>query len=437
VSSIPESRDIRGTNGNFTLVGDWLAKGGVGAIYRTTDPRWVYKEYSSPGKAPPAAYLQRLVNVGRDVLLEQGLQIASQPESSVNWPVDIIRNSGQGITGCILPAIPQRYFRADVGGINTLDFLVMRRARPPAAKARVIVLLRLAEILAYINEKKLVHGDINAKNVAWTLTPQPSAYLIDCDGIVPQYPPPTAGVQAVHWTDPRVIDNVVPAHDHYSDWYCLALAFYRGLLLPQGGSLAKRDGLWAVPSQIPDDLDPRIANLLRRALADALDAKGRPEPAEWVRAILDVYVPGGRYDDEALSVLDRAIAMSKAKTSGPEFVRVPPLSRPAPPKPRTPPTAQPTSARPPPQRQPPAQPSPTAQRVPQPYGPQMAVPPGAPLSLSKPYRGQQHYRRPHTFARGATNGGKEWSTPLLLVLILGPIGVFFLILVSALASSGR
>ena len=59
------------------------------------------------------------------------------------------------------------------------------------------------------------------------------------------------------WTDPRVIDHLIPAHDKYSDWYCLALAMYRGLLLTSGKLDSKRpDGSWPEPKAIPADLDP-------------------------------------------------------------------------------------------------------------------------------------------------------------------------------------
>ncbi|MGN9841284.1 hypothetical protein ACTMTI_24460 [Nonomuraea sp. H19] len=414
------------------MTGDAVAKGGVGAIYRTTDPQWMYKEYSSPDKAPRPAPFQRLVDVGRDILVQQGLPIAARPESSVNWPVDIIRDRGGRIEGCVLPAIPQRYFRADLGKVNTLDFLVMRRGRPPAALSRVIVLLRLAEILAYVHDKRLVHGDLNAKNVAWTLDPQPTAYLIDCDGMVPQHPPPTVGVQAAHWTDPRVIDKVVPAPDHYSDWYCLALAFYRGLLLPQGGSLAKHNGVWAAPSQIPHDLDPRIATLLRRGLANALDASGRPEPAEWVRAVLDVYVQGERYDDQALALLDRALTAPLPDTSGPGFVQMPRPHPPAPPaRPRTMPTARPVS--PPPR----PQPHPTGPRpLPGPPQPTWRQP-VAPSITYTPFPAQPFYRPPQAFARWAMNGGKRWWIPLLLLTILfWPVGLVLcsIVLVQALTA---
>ncbi|MFB9338122.1 hypothetical protein, partial [Actinoplanes octamycinicus] len=335
MSPAQTTRRVRGTHGDYTVVGEAINAGGVGSIFRTTDPKWVYKEYHSPDKAPPAEHLQRLVDIGRDVLIRQGQEIGSRPESSINWPVDVVRDAGGRIVGCVLPAIPDRYFHPTLNCVNTIEFLVMRRSGPPAATYRMVVLLRMAEILAFVHSKRLVHGDVNAKNVAWTLRPEPAAYLIDCDGMVPQDPPPTSGVQANYWTDPRVVDRVVPAQDHYSDWYCLALAFYRGLLLPAGGNLPKVNGTWAAPSQIPDDLDPRIAGLLRRGLTDPLDPSRRPEPAEWVTTLMQVYIVGGKYDDAALAKLDRALGMPK-----PDPVTFTPLP-PTPPPPSPPPGVRP------------------------------------------------------------------------------------------------
>ena len=74
------------------------------------------------------------------------------------------------------------------------------------------------------NEWLLVSLTCSGKNLVWTLTPAPVMYLIDCDGMVPQRPAPRTGVQASGWTDPRVVDRLVPAHDHYSEWYALGLA---------------------------------------------------------------------------------------------------------------------------------------------------------------------------------------------------------------------
>lgn len=434
MTAAPTARGVRGTYGDYEVLGPAISKGGVGSIFRTTDPKWVYKQYHSPDKAPSSDHLQRLVSIGREVLIRQGQPIGSRPESSINWPIDIVRQPDGRIIGCILPAIPDSYFHKEHKGVNTLDFLVMRRSSPPAAKFRMVVLLRMAEILSFVHSKGLVHGDVNAKNVAWTLDPEPAAYLIDCDGMVPQDPPPKTGVQASYWTDPRVIDRVIPAHDHYSDWYCLALAFYRGLLLPQGGSLGKRNGIWAEPGQIPADLDPRITALLRRGLTNPLDPSRRPEPAEWAKILIEVYVKGDRYDEPALARLDRALIAPKmtATTPSGQFTIVPPVSTL-----RTSPPKQPTYTPPQPTYQPPPQPvyQPPPQPTYQPPQPTFRTPPPPPQPQShlyqginpNPYPGNSPYpaqRQPGAFARWAMGGGAGWYLPLVLItMFFSPVAV--------------
>jgi hypothetical protein len=445
MTTTPTQRTVRGDHGNYVVVGNAISKGGVGGIFRTTNPKWVYKEYHSLDKAPSDAHLRRLVTVGRDVLITQGMPVAERPESSINWPVDIVRRPDGRIVGCILPAIPTRFFHPEHGNVNTLMFLVMVRSDPPTAKFRLAVLLRMAEILRFVHQKGLVHGDVNAANVAWTVNPEPAAYLIDCDGMVPQDPSPQEGVQAPYWTDPRVEDRLIPAQDQYSDWYCLALAFYRGLLLPDGGSLGKKNGVWPAPSNIPSHLDSRVATLLRRGLADPLDHSTRPEPGEWVTTMIEVYVHGNRYDEAALSKLDGPLEERKRmlakrqqqpQPTTTHFTNLPPTVRPQIVHPPGRPTQWPTAHHPPaphtyqpvqPTYQPPPQPvyqhptyrQPTHQQPP--YQQPTYQPPGYPPPQYSPPG--DYGKPPGAMARWALDGGVRWYLPLcLLVLGCWPIG---------------
>lgn len=312
--------DVRGRYDQYTVESVPISKGGVGSIHRTTDPRWVYKHYFESAKAPSLQHLDRLIGIGRDVLIRDGRKPGETPESSVNWPVDVSVDANEAVQGVILPAIPPSLFN-EYDSVRGLEFLVMARANPPSAKGRVALLLRMAEILNFVDSRGLVHGDINGKNLAWAIAPTPIMYLIDCDGMVPQDPPPDQGVQAMGWTDPRVIDHLIPAHDKYSDWYCLALAMYRGLLLTSGKLDSKRpDGSWPEPKAIPADLDPGIATLLRRGLGDPLDPVVRPRPAEWVKGLINAFLDHGRFDDAATQKLDQLSVVALAK---PTFTPLP------------------------------------------------------------------------------------------------------------------
>jgi hypothetical protein len=313
---------VAGQHGAHSVDDEQLSSGGVGSIHRTSDPRWVYKRYFDREKAPAAADLARLVAIGREVLIAHRAVPGDTPESSINWPVDVVIGPSGAVLGVILPIIPARFF-TEHGNVQGLEFLVMARAKPPPAKARVALLLRMAEILAFVNARGLVHGDINGKNLAWTLNPVPTMYLIDCDGMVPQSPPPSVGVQAVGWTDPRLLDRLVPAQDQFSDWYALGLAIYRGLLLTPG-KLDKKstDGAWPSPGSIPPQLDSTVAGLLRRAL-EPLRGKSRPAPDEWVTALRKAYLPAGRFNEPALADLDRLSEAALAKLER-DRVKTPP-----------------------------------------------------------------------------------------------------------------
>ena len=343
--------EVRGRHGIYTVESAPISKGGVGSIHRTTDPKWVYKKYFVPAKAPTLLHLDRLISIGRDVLIRDGRMPGDTPESSVNWPVDVSLDGTGEVQGVLLPTIPPLLFN-EFGTVRGLEFLVMARANPPPAKGRISLLLRMAEILNFVDSRGLVHGDINGKNLAWTVSPAPVMYLIDCDGMVPQMPPPTQGVQAMGWADPRVIDSLNPAHDQYSDWYALALAMYRGLLLTPGKLDSRQtDGSWPKPQAIPADLDAAIAALLRRGLSDPLNPDSRPRPAEWVQGLIDAFLENGRFNDDATRKLDKLSAtITPAKpaftqlppTNWPQLlprrtVPQPPWNRPAPPRQNYPP----------------------------------------------------------------------------------------------------
>jgi len=313
-------REIVGLFATYIISDTTLARGGVGAIRPTADPGLVYKEYYDPSKAPKRPELELLIGIGRSVLIDQSQQLGSTPESSVNWPIDLIPGLAGDISGVVLPKIPEPLIIPDRSTARTLDFLVMSRASPPRAKERVTLLLRMAEILQFVNTKGLIHGDINGKNLAWTVTPSPIMYLIDCDGMAPQAPPPSSGVAALGWTDPRLIDKLIYGHDQFSDWYALALAMYRGLLLTPGRLDNKTaSGSWPAPSKIPDALSPEISALMRRGLTDPLRVENRPTPQEWVDTLISVYLPNGHFNEVLLAHLDDALVSSNSS----EFTPLP------------------------------------------------------------------------------------------------------------------
>lgn len=407
---------VQGEHGIYTVESTPISKGGVGSIHRTTDPDRVYKKYFVPAKAPNRSHLDRLISIGRDVLVGDRRKPGDTPESSVNWPLDVIGGS-TGVQGVLLPTIPPPLFN-EFGTVRGLEFLVMARGNPPSAKGRIALLLRMAEILNFLDSRELIHGDINGKNLAWALAPAPVMYLIDCDGMVPQKPPPAEGVQAMGWTDPRVMDRLISAHDQYSDWYALALAMYRGLLLTPGKLDSRQDdGSWPKPKAIPADLHSTIATLLRRGLSDPLNPLSRPRPAEWVQGLISAFLENGRFNDAATQKLDDLSAVTAP--AKPTFTPLP--------------TTNWTQFLPKPSVSQPHR-NPFAQHQ-QPFQPQLNY---LPRSTPQPTSTQQNFSLPPNYPRPTTprmgrlaakalDGGTQWHLRgLLCSLFLSPVAIAYI-----------
>lgn len=341
-------RHLEGDHARHRVLDEPFAKGGCGRLYRTEDPGLVYKEYVRADKAPDVTQIEHLVDIGRRVLITQGQAIGKFKESSINWPVDVVRTRAGTAAGVVLPAIPPACL-AD-GDVRGLEAMILARARPPKAQVRVALLLRMAEILAFLDQEALVHGDISGKNLAWSPSPEPMMYLIDCDGLMPQRPAPVVGVCTPGWTDPRVVEKRAPAHDHYSDRYALALAMYRGLLLTPGNLPRNSHGEWPRPSQLQQVPNLTLRTMLASALENPLHADMRPAPADWVEALVGAYLCAGKeWNVPALAELDRVsdrIADAHRNRSGPAtpFQPLPPLDPPPPPQPGTWPPAPPPPA---------------------------------------------------------------------------------------------
>jgi hypothetical protein len=164
-------RTVSGLHGSYRVTDGPLSKGGVGSIFRTSDPSIVYKEYHSLDKAPPREPLDVLVEIGRDVIVNHGLGPGDAPESSVNWPLDIVPDRQGRIVGVTLPAIPAALFNENKKP-RTLDFLVgalrtwlaERWARPAMAWA-------VGDSLRYRRQGS--HDDRTAV-VVWTEPSDPS-----------------------------------------------------------------------------------------------------------------------------------------------------------------------------------------------------------------------------------------------------------------------
>jgi hypothetical protein len=250
--------------------------------------------------------LLRIRQLGREVLVHGTQRPAATPEASVNWPIDSVEDRNGAVLGVVIPKIPDSFFLPR-DAPRSLDFLHFARAQPPPpdASIRVSVLIRVAEIFAWLDRHDLVHGDFSDKNIVWRAAPEPGAYLIDCDWLHSKRPPPTHGTVTPGWIDPRLLDGMISAHDHYSDWYALALAIYRGLSLTPGW-LGERldDGTWPKPAALPTHLHPQVRALLEQTLGNATEPRARAKPAQWVSVLRSSFVKANGFNNTALTELD-------------------------------------------------------------------------------------------------------------------------------------
>lgn len=355
---------VEGAFSPYTVDDRPFTSGGHSHLFASSAPAGViYKRYRSPIRDAHRRWqLLRIRQLGREVLIHRSQEPGSTPEASINWPIDSVQDSHGAILGVVIPRVPGSFFLPG-DSPRALDFLLLARAQPPPppARVRVAVLIRIAEIFAWLHRNELVHGDFSSKNVVWRSEPEPGAYLIDCDWLQPQRPPPHHGTATRGWFDPRLDEGFIQAPDHYSDWYALALAMYRGLLLNPGWLERDADGRWPKPAGIPTTLHPQLRALLTQTLNHPTDAKARASPSQWISALLASFVGPAGFDANALGALDAYADRFRMK-----YAMRPDMSesvrrrsaRPRPPltTPAKRPTARPPVApgHPPPPQQPPA-----------------------------------------------------------------------------------
>ncbi|MFE3188180.1 hypothetical protein ACFXHA_04170 [Nocardia sp. NPDC059240] len=283
--------------------------GGQSQLFRCRDTARVtrvYKRYHKPLTDLAAiGWVSEAARRGREVVpaAEAAAGLASTAESSINWPIDVVRQ-GNSVIGVVLPLIPPQFFLPD-GRPRSAEFLFMVRDNPPAARIRVGVLIRLCDLFVVLQDQQLVHGDISPKNVVWTES-GPHTYLIDCDSIHPARSTAHRGVATPNWQDPRLDTGIIQAHDQYSDRYGLALLMYRGLFRNPGAP-ALIGGKLSQATGIPTGTDPRLRALFDRSFSDAAATDTRPTATEWRTALTTAFLTadGSAYRASALDMLDR------------------------------------------------------------------------------------------------------------------------------------
>jgi hypothetical protein len=297
---------VRGKYGVYDCEDDKFADGGGANLYKVKGSPFVFKKYHKPvGDAAAASKISSLVPLGRSTFVSGHDAPGSTPQASVCWPIDEIRVSTR-TEGVIMPLIPGEFFRAGSKKPQTLAFLIRGRADPPRAWVRVSVLIRIAEVFSWLGASYLAHGDFSDANIVWRESPTPGAFLIDADGLQPaDAVSPVGGMTTPGWIDPRVTTGLQPAHDQFSDWYGLALAMYRGLLLTPGNLDQRPDGTWPEPSNIPSTFPAPLRHLLTQTLSNPLNEKARTSPGQWEAVLRAEYLLSPQqFNSVALRKLD-------------------------------------------------------------------------------------------------------------------------------------
>lgn len=256
---------IDGRHGSYEFGDAVYATGGAARFFHGSgrDRDLVYKRYLTPVRdAEPRRKLLNLVDVGRTVFPGGAVALGSSPQASICWPTDVELDPAGAVTGVVMPLVPGEFFRAQ-GDARTLAAMITARANPPSAWVRVSVLIRVAEIFAWLSANGLAHGGFSDADIVWRESPSPGAVLIGAD-------------------------RLQPADDRHSDWYALASIMYRVLLLVPENP----DGSWPRPSQIPAGFPASLTGLLHRTLSNPLPGNGRVTPEEWLYALREVFPAG-------------------------------------------------------------------------------------------------------------------------------------------------
>ena len=308
-------------------LGQLVAEGGEGRVFELSAgptelaARSVYKQLRCPR---PLAELSSLVAFP-SLLASRASPLAARVLSASAWPVSsVVGDDPLVALGTVMSRAPAEFWLRHRDGtkrLSTLSYLATDPERiavaygvlmpPPGAAERVALVYALARLLeAWQNEPPLprvVHGDLSAKNVLWSLQPAPAVYVLDCDGAslrcgadtmvdeVPDSAERRPRATTPNWDDPAIAPGAPPTRA--SDRYMLGITFLRVV----GAAHFPLQGPQRSAEHVNVDLElprswrkvpdlPVLWELCERSLSLA-DVEGRPSPGEWaaeLEHVLDV-----------------------------------------------------------------------------------------------------------------------------------------------------
>ncbi|SCG37032.1 protein kinase family protein [Micromonospora coxensis] len=244
------------------------------------DDTVLYKKYAIPRAEED---LDRLVQLYRGLDDDSAALVRRR----YAWPLAVVAGADGAVAGVLVPRAGMAYqahLSTKKVRVRDLNYLLYeaRAARvgiePASLREKLKLIRALVEALRWLETRGLVHEDLAAHNLLWTLRPQPAVLLLDCDSIRPvdsvvEEPLLTS----TDWTDPRVLTGDTPRPDHASTVYAVGLITARVLVAPS----------WRPSGADTDDpLGGQVPAALAPLIRASVRASGsRPRLSQWLTTL--------------------------------------------------------------------------------------------------------------------------------------------------------
>jgi hypothetical protein len=254
-----------------------INSGGYGVVYRTPfrlkgDPGpLAYKEFTTEHAAQARA-------AARAVALWEGVDDADRLRLGrySTWPRALVKERGS-VSGLLMPLLTDEYFfrqrDAITGNVSrkprAMAWLAATQTQRSAAGVdvpavdrldRLVLLAKLAYVIALLHRLRWVYGDLSLNNVAFALAP-PRIKLVDCDAAAPLADLTRKQAHTLLWEPPEHLADRRLLQDDRSDVYKLGLAILR-CLTPGKGAASTR-----LAARLGHELDPDGRDVVAAALS--------------------------------------------------------------------------------------------------------------------------------------------------------------------------
>lgn len=283
-------------------LGEKVADSGEAALYRDAgDPQRLIKLHHAPSEATR----RKLATIA--ALAPEDPSLGGFHRNFA-WPLSPVRNSAGEAVGAVMPAVPGARSLTALGNPK----LRARRAAEMNFHFLHAVAANVAFLLARLHAAGVIVGDLKPDNIL--VDDRALATLIDCDsvqitapdGTIHPCPVGSEGFTAPEWIGRSFAEA---PRDETADRFAMAVMLYQlltgahpwtgewmGTGDPPPRDTLIRSGDWPfrpgarlrpVPGMVPpDDLNPALAGLFRRAfIAGHDDPSARPDADEWHEAL--------------------------------------------------------------------------------------------------------------------------------------------------------